>query len=84
MDPIVHEFSVVDRIVPCPELMLVREWGKQLVSCVYVSSDDGQHEGLDSLSGRRLQAIATKEKKNVIFLLFPPIYSLMIIWMLIL
>jgi hypothetical protein len=27
MDPIVHEVSLVDRIVPCPELMSVRELG---------------------------------------------------------
>jgi hypothetical protein len=62
----VHEVSVVDPIVPCPKLMSVQELGERLVSCVYVSSDDGQHEGLDSLPGRRIQAIATKEKKTVI------------------
>jgi hypothetical protein len=65
-DPIIHEISSADRIIPCPELMSITELEERLVSCVYISSDDDVHEGLDSTDGRRIQAIATKEKKTVI------------------
>jgi hypothetical protein len=64
--PIIHEISSADRIIPCPELMSITELKERLVSCVYISSDDGEHEGLESTDGRRIQAIATKEKKTVI------------------
>jgi hypothetical protein len=66
MDPIVHEIRMTDRVVPSPELMSVSELGERLISCVYVSLDDELHEGLDSTEGRRIQVIATKEKKTVI------------------
>jgi hypothetical protein len=66
MDPIVHEVRMTDRVVPSPELMSVQELEERLISCVYVSSDDELHEGLDSTEGRRIKAIATKEKKTVI------------------
>jgi hypothetical protein len=66
LDPIIHEVSSDDRVVPAPELMTVRELEERLISCVYVSSSDESHEGLDSTEGRRIQSIATKEKKTVI------------------
>jgi hypothetical protein len=66
LDPIIHEISSDDRVVPAPELMTVRELEERLISCVYVSSSDKLHEGLDSTEGRRIQSIATKEKKMVI------------------
>jgi hypothetical protein len=46
--------------------MSITELKERLVSCVYISSDGDEHEGLESTDGRRIQAIATKEKKTVI------------------
>jgi hypothetical protein len=53
MDPIVHEIRMTDRVVPSPELMSVTELEERLISCVYVSSEDELHKGLDSTKGRR-------------------------------
>jgi hypothetical protein len=50
-DPIIHEISSADQIIPCHELMSITELEEHLVSCVYILSEDDVHEGLESTEG---------------------------------